>query len=146
MGIVAAVASLLMALYLGEPSAAVLERIESGAIAESVASGVLTREWVGSLGRMAVLTLFLIWPLRIVVRNYLSNSHLAADAAERVVIVQTYLALLNDPALQNRDDLKQHLLPPVLQNVFRHAADGIVKDDAWPWQTIVDAIKQKPGG
>lgn len=97
------------------------------------------REWLGSLTRVGLVVAAFVWPLRIFVRNYLSNAHLATDAGERAIIVQTYLALINDPLLEDDLELKKLMLGPVIESMFRHASDGIVKDDGMPWQPTMFA-------
>jgi hypothetical protein len=52
-------------------------------------AGVL-RHWLNSFSTTGVVAFFLSWATRILVRNYLSAIHLATDASEREVIVQTY--------------------------------------------------------
>jgi hypothetical protein len=73
---------------------------------------------VGTLG---------IWAVRLIVRIFLSHTHLATDASERVVMVKTYLALLEGDKLPSDDDRKL-----ILQTLFRSASDGIVKDEGLP--------------
>lgn len=69
----------------------------------------------------------LIWLLRILVRLFLSQIHLAQVAAERVVMMQAYLSLLKEQAsLQERDRSL------IIEMLFRPSATGIVKDDATP--------------
>jgi hypothetical protein len=76
---------------------------------------------------LALLGLFGVWATRLVVRVWLSHVHLATDAAERVVMVKTYLALGAD-GMPSADADRQHLL----QALFRPASDGIVKDEGIP--------------
>lgn len=71
----------------------------------------------------------LYWVLRIFVRNYISHQHLKTDAEERVVLAKTYLALRErdkDRALEKEERVI------VLNQLFRHAQSGMVKDDAAP--------------
>lgn len=68
-----------------------------------------------------------VWAVRLLVRMFLSHSHLATDAAERVTMVKTYLALLEGEKLLADDDRKL-----ILQALFRPASDGIVKDEGLP--------------
>jgi hypothetical protein len=68
-----------------------------------------------------------VWALRLVVRMFLSHMHLATDAAERVTMVMTYLALLEGEKMPSDEDRKL-----VLQPLFRPATDGIVKDEGLP--------------
>ncbi|WP_275888041.1 DUF6161 domain-containing protein [Chromobacterium haemolyticum] len=67
------------------------------------------------------------WVLRIGVRMLLSHIHLENDAAERVTMAKTYLALLRRGRLPEGDDLKT-----VLAALFRPTGDGIVKDEGVP--------------
>lgn len=68
-----------------------------------------------------------VWATRLLVRMFLSHIHLATDAAERVVMVKTYLSLLESGKLFSDEDRKL-----ILQALFRPASDGIVKDEGLP--------------
>lgn len=68
-----------------------------------------------------------VWAVRLVVRMYLSHAHLATDAEERVTMVQTYLALIEDGKMTKDEDRALVLTP-----LFRAATDGIVKDEGLP--------------
>ena len=85
-------------------------------------------------GRVLALVLG-IWCIRLCVRNYLAALHQGADAAERAVMVQTYLALLRDEEIAKNPELTKPMLPAMLQAIFRHASDGYVRDDAIPLTT-----------
>jgi hypothetical protein len=78
------------------------------------------------IGLLAVGATIGVWLIRILVRNYLSHVHLSQDAVERVAMMQTYLALLEEGKLE---DKHRNL---ILQALFRPASTGIVKDDAAP--------------
>lgn len=78
------------------------------------------------IGLLAVSATIGVWFIRVLVRNYLSHVHLLHDAAERVAMMETYLALLEEG---NLEDKHQNL---ILQALFRPASTGIVKDDAAP--------------
>lgn len=87
--------------------------------------------------RLAVLALvgvFSVWALRLVVRMFLSHLHLLTDAAERVVMVQTYLSLLEGDHLTSKEDRQL-----ILQALFRPASDGIVKDEGVPF-SLAEAL------
>lgn len=77
---------------------------------------------------LALIGLFTVWALRLVVRMFLSHLHLWTDAGERVVMVQTYLSLLEGDQLSSKEDRQL-----ILQALFRPAADGIVKDEGVPF-------------
>lgn len=72
---------------------------------------------------------FSIWILRLFVRSYLSHSHLAADAHEREVMVQTFISLARESDGQILDKENQKIF---YQNIFRPSSDGLVRDDAAP--------------
>lgn len=77
---------------------------------------------------MAVLVgVFALWGARLIVRMFLSHLHLLTDAAERVVMVKTYLSLLEGDRLASKEDRQL-----ILNALFRPAADGIVKDEGIP--------------
>lgn len=68
-----------------------------------------------------------VWAVRLIVRMFLSDRHLSIDADERVTMVQTYLALMEDKKVPTDEDRKL-----ILQPLFRPASDGIVKDEGLP--------------
>ncbi len=79
------------------------------------------------LALLALFGLFAVWGLRLVVRMFLSHVHLATDASERLVMVKTYLALLEGDRLASKEDRQL-----ILQALFRPGSDGIVKDEGIP--------------
>jgi hypothetical protein len=81
---------------------------------------------LGHVAALALMSAPLLWGVRVLIRNLLSNIHLATDAAEREVLIQTYLALTR------KGWAKQEELELVLQAIFRPTSTGIVKDDAAP--------------
>lgn len=81
--------------------------------------------------------LFYVWAIRILVRNYLSNVHLQTDAEERVVMVQTYLALTEDEKVEGKEDRQI-----ILHSLFRPATDGLVKDEGVPL-SLADLLTRK---
>jgi hypothetical protein len=111
--------------------AAIVTGAASGALAISYLPTILSVEqgspppYYGIAIAVAVSTLVL-WLLRVLVRSYLGQSHLKADADERVAMVKTYLAL-SESGKAPADSLG-----PVLSALFRPASDGLVKDDSMP--------------
>lgn len=100
-----------------------------GGIAWWVLSGLST-DGKPEVWRVSVLVLvgvLGVWGVRLIVRMFLSHIHLATDAAERVVMVKTYLALLEGENVPSDEDRKL-----ILQPLFRPASDGIVKDEGLP--------------
>ena len=83
------------------------------------------------LGSFILLATLCFWLLRLLVRVFLSNMHLENDAAERVTMVKTYLALLRKGRLPQATDISV-----VLAALFRPSGDGIVKDEGVPPTTF----------
>ena len=75
-----------------------------------------------------------VWAVRLIVRMFLSHSHLATDAAERVVMAKTYLSLAEAGKTLSDEDRKL-----ILQPLFRPASDGLIKDEGLP-HPILEAI------
>jgi hypothetical protein len=96
---------------------------ETAAIAQGSGRGVPSYYGIALAVIFSTLTL---WLLRILVRGYFSQTHLATDAEERVAMVKTYLALMESGKAPS------DTLTPVLLALFRPASDGLVKDDSMP--------------
>jgi hypothetical protein len=92
------------------------------------------------LGVVAVLFALYLWATRIFARLFLGNLHLAMDASERVVMAQTYLSLAREG---NASDDDRTLM---LGALFRHAATGIVTDDASPSTPLEIVSRMLSGG
>lgn len=93
--------------------------------------------------RLAMLVLvgvFTVWGVRLLVRMFLSHLHLSTDAAERVVMVRTYLSLLEGGRLSGDEDRQL-----ILQALFRPATDGIVKDEGLPPSVFEFLTRQSKG-
>ena len=91
------------------------------------------------VGVTIIAAFFAIWIVRLLVRMFLSHQHLAADAAERVTMVQTYLSLsLEGQGVAPSDR------SVILQQLFKSASDGLVKDDAAPPGLLEFASRQRP--
>jgi hypothetical protein len=88
---------------------------------------------------IAIYTSLAVWVMRILVRIFLSNLHLATDAKERVTMITTYIAMLRE-----KDGLKDEEKQLILQTVFRPSSTGIIKDEASP-PTIVDIFAKLNG-
>lgn len=73
-----------------------------------------------------------IWLIRILVRLFLSNLHLASDASERVTMVKTFLSLMSEGKIVHEEDRRL-----VLQALFRQAQTGLLRDEASP-PTMID--------
>lgn len=82
---------------------------------------------VGRMFATAAFVTLAVWVLRIAIRLFLMNLHIATDASEREVMVTTYLALLRE-----NNAIKESDRSLVLEPLFRRCSTGIVKDDANP--------------
>lgn len=71
-------------------------------------------------------TTIAFWAARIMVRLFMSEHHLAIDAEERAIMVQTYLAL------KLKEQVGPEDLKIILTGLFKSTSDGIVKDDGAP--------------
>lgn len=92
------------------------------------------------LGRIGVSLLVItlgLWLIRTFARMFLSNWHLAADASERVVMVQTYLALLQEGSGLDTSDREL-----IITALFRKASTGIVRDDANPPMLVSQLVRK----
>ncbi|HEX3365474.1 DUF6161 domain-containing protein [Phenylobacterium sp.] len=78
------------------------------------------------LTMVAFLLTIAFWIGRLISRTYVSQAHLAIDAAERATMVQTYLALTNENKITDAERIL------VLAALFRSSEDGLVRDDAAP--------------
>lgn len=72
------------------------------------------------------ITTVLLWTGRIIVRLFLSETHLGIDSKERAIMAQTYLALIKENQVSKED---REIL---LNALFRPTKDGIIKDDGAP--------------
>jgi hypothetical protein len=106
-------------------------------MAKSV-SGSTPENW--KIAILILISLFAVWAVRLVVRLFLSHTHLTTDAAERVVMLKTYLSLLEGDSLASADDRQL-----ILQAIFRPASDGIVKDEAVP-PSFMEYLTRSPRG
>ncbi len=89
------------------------------------------------IAMVVLVGVFALWGARLIVRMFLSHLHLLTDAAERVVMVKTYLSLLEGDQLADKEDRQL-----ILNALFRPAADGIVKDEGIPPSTLEFLTRQ----
>lgn len=101
-----------------------------GGIALSVMSYKLLnadKPVVWKFALLIIIATLLFWGLRILVRLFLSHTHLEEDARERVVMTKTYLALVRD-----ENGIEQGDKNLILSTLFRPSTSGVVKDDGIP--------------
>lgn len=119
-----------------------------GAIAEdsdpNPSSSELRPTWqfeiiFASAATLLYLTVY-FWLLRIIVRLYMTEEHLAIDAKSRSAMAETYLALTKEEAATDQDRAI------VLASLFRPIADGIVSDDGLPAITPAAILSGWAGG
>jgi len=92
------------------------------------------------IAMVVLVGVFALWGARLIVRMFLSHLHLLTDATERVVMVKTYLSLLEGDQLASKEDRQL-----ILTALFRPAADGIVKDEGIPPSMIEMLTRQSKG-
>ncbi len=107
-----------------------------GNLLSNTTSNTTLESWRVAL--IALIGLFAIWAVRLVVRMFLSNLHLASDADERVVMVKTYLSLIEGDRLSSNEDRQL-----ILKALFRPASDGIVKDEGIP-PSFLEFLSRSP--
>lgn len=90
--------------------------------------------WIYSI--LILFSSITIWFIRIIVKITLSNYHLATDANERVIMIRTYLSLLEEGKGFDKDDQKV-----MLDNIFRPTNFGIIKDETQV--TLMDLLNSK---
>ena len=91
------------------------------------------------LGRIALTTLFvtlILWLLKTLIRLFLTHQHLATDAAERVTMIETYLALRQEGKVEDKD--RELMIRPI----FRRGLAGMQRDGDSP-PTIVNEFIAK---
>jgi hypothetical protein len=67
-----------------------------------------------------------LWFLRLQMKIFLSERHLALDAEERTAFSEAYLALLKEGSATRENETI------ILQSIFRPTQDGIINDEAGP--------------
>lgn len=93
----------------------------------STLSPVLDILGTWKIGAYILLVTLAFWFIRLLVRIFLSHIHLENDAAERVTMAKTYLALIRDGSFEGKDNIGT-----ILAALFRPTGDGIVKDEGLP--------------
>lgn len=79
------------------------------------------------IGVVAVTVFFSVWIIRMLIRLFLSHHHLSTDAAERRMMILTYLSMIREGTEFSPEDRTQ-----MIQSIFKSASDGLVKDDGAP--------------
>lgn len=103
------------------------------------AEEIITKKEIWQYGFLILSITLTLWFVRILMKIALSNYHLAVDAKERIVMIRTYLALMQEGKGFEQDDRKV-----ILDNIFRPTNHGIIKDEASITITdILSAIKSK---
>lgn len=92
------------------------------------------------IAAVALISSMYLWLMRLVVRFYVSEMHLATDASSRAALTTTYLALLKEDAVKPEDRAI------VLAALFRPPQDGMVKDDGMPMMSAGALMSGLLGG
>jgi hypothetical protein len=67
-----------------------------------------------------------VWLVRVLLRLHVAHRHLATDAAERITIAKTFLAM------RERAELNDDLMVIIAHQLFRQAPSGLVKGEDMP--------------
>ncbi len=86
---------------------------------------VLILIFAGSLG---------VWVIRMIARLFLGATHRHEDAAERVVMIEAFLALLDNGNVSKED------LPLILPFIFRSGSTGIVQEETPPNLAVIQKL------
>lgn len=94
---------------------------------------------LNATGAALVVTLMAVM-IRVALRQFNTYSHLSLEAAERVTMVKTYLALLNEGKLKSDQD--RHL---ALEALFRTSQTGMIAETSFnsPVDIIVKSLADK---
>lgn len=85
----------------------------------------------------AIISTFLIWFMRIVVKIFLSKLHSAEVAGEREMFIKSYLALLNEHKDSIVDENDRQL---ILQSIFRPSNDGFITEEGPKITDIINLL------
>ncbi|PAW79261.1 MAG: hypothetical protein B9S32_04725 [Verrucomicrobia bacterium Tous-C9LFEB] len=89
-----------------------------------------------------LISTFVLWALRLLVKLLLSHIHLYADAQEREVMISTYMALIRRK--ESRESLSKDDIAIVLAPIFRPSTTGVINDEGSP-VTLTDFISRIAG-
>lgn len=129
-GLVAATAFILVLIYLLVTQAEFISTLLApvGCDPTNPATNCSGFSLKGALVAGGVLTLFtlLLWFIRLQMKLYLAERHLALDARERLAFAQSYLGLVREGDVSEEAKEQRALVYAAL---FRPASDGTVKDE-----------------
>jgi flagellar motility protein MotE (MotC chaperone) len=94
------------------------------------------------LGLFLLLSTFILWGVRLCVKLLLSNIHLEADAREREVMIQTFMAMMRHK--ESREGVTKENIAVVLAPIFSPSTSGVIKDDGGP-SSLTDFITRMTG-
>lgn len=94
------------------------------------------------IGFFILTSTFVLWFIRLLVKLLLSNIHLSADAREREVMIQTFMALMRHK--ESRDGVTKKDIALVLAPIFKPSTTGVIKDEGGPI-TLSDFIARLGG-
>lgn len=95
------------------------------------------------IGFFLLISTFVLWGIRLLVKLLLSHIHLYADAQEREVMISTYMALIRRQ--ESRDSLTKEDMAIVLAPIFRPSTTGVIKDEGGP-VTFTDFLTKLAAG
>jgi Family of unknown function (DUF6161) len=99
----------------------------AGCISGSEAQcGRISARGLLNISLLLIVTTTWLWYLRLQMKIFLSERHLALDARERMAFAETYLSLLKGAEVSREQETV------VLQSLMRPTQDGIIKDESGP--------------
>lgn len=118
-------------------SVAVIYWLANQLIESSVEVDLTTPAAITKSVAFATITGIVLWVIRFCAKTYSTHRHIQYDAAERVTMVSSYLAFMNDS-----DSVSSDHLDIILRALFRPGSDGLIKDETGPMPTGIEIIQR----
>jgi len=77
------------------------------------------------------------WIGRLISKSYTTHQHLEISAKEKKAFIETYITLISD------NNIKQDERIIMLQTIFKPSSDGLVKEEASPSSSFMEAIARQ---
>lgn len=114
--------------------------LDAGVIANGASVSAWSPAHAWNLGKILVITTVGLWIMKLLVRYTLSQIHLALDAGFRVVLTNSFLALIGEKHIEGSEAREL-----VLKALFRPASTGMIRDDAMPPTPTAEIVQRIAG-